>query len=477
MLQQHAKLIAWAKYYTDLFVTVVAFHVAYWFRDKYLSGAELKKLQPIVQYYPLLIIILFVWTIVFSFLKAYKTFRTIPIFEEIITIIKAVLISIVIVAALAFGSKSYELSRSFIFTFVVFNIVLLSIERNLIRYFQHQAYRSGRSSRHVVIVGTDEAALFLAQRIESYAHWGFEVIGFVSENRRCPGAEKFKGSRYPFLGCITDLETIMQHHVIDEVIFSGAGMQVDSFEDIFLMLEEHGINARIVANMFPHLIAKVSVEEIDGIPLLTFSTVPSNVYKLMTKRVADVVISFFMLVLLSPVMLLAALAIKLTSPGPVLFRQMRSGLNGRLFTLYKFRSMYIDAEARKKELASLNEMDGPVFKIKNDPRIMPVGKFLRKSSIDELPQLWNVLIGDMSLVGPRPLPEEEARNCIRWQRRRLSMRPGITCIWQVSGRNRITDFNEWVRLDLHYIDTWSLALDAKILLKTVPVVLFRKGAA
>jgi exopolysaccharide biosynthesis polyprenyl glycosylphosphotransferase len=243
------------------------------------------------------------------------------------------------------------------------------------------------------------------------------------------------------------------------------------------MLEEHGINARIVSNVFPHVIAKIRVEELETVPLLTFSTVPSNTVTLAFKRLFDIMIALLLIVLSAPFMLLAMLLIKTTSPGPVLFRQKRSGLQGRVFTLYKFRSMYIDAETKREKFEQYNEMEGPVFKMKDDPRITPVGHFLRKSSIDELPQLWNVLKGDMSIVGPRPPIPEEVAKYRRWQRRRLSMRPGLTCIWQISGRNKINDFNEWVRLDLLYIDTWSFVLDIKIFLKTIPVVLFRKGAA
>jgi exopolysaccharide biosynthesis polyprenyl glycosylphosphotransferase len=223
------------------------------------------------------------------------------------------------------------------------------------------------------------------------------------------------------------------------------------------------------------MIAKVSVDEIESVPLLTFTTIPTNEAALAVKRLSDIVISAGALILLSPLMLVAAAVIKLTSPGSVFFVQKRSGLNGRIFDFYKFRSMYRDADQRKDELRARNEMDGPVFKIKSDPRITPAGRFIRKSSIDELPQLWNVFKGDMAIVGPRPPVPAEVEKYERWQRRRLSMKPGITCIWQVSGRNMIK-FNDWIRLDLAYIDNWSLWLDLKILIKTVPAVLTGKGA-
>jgi exopolysaccharide biosynthesis polyprenyl glycosylphosphotransferase len=191
--------------------------------------------------------------------------------------------------------------------------------------------------------------------------------------------------------------------------------------------------------------------------------------------VADIVLASALLVLLSPVMLIVALAVKLSSPGPVLFRQIRCGLNGRPFVFLKFRSMYVDAEHLKAGLQAQNEMDGPAFKMRRDPRVTPVGRFLRRTSLDELPQLWNILKGEMSFVGPRPAVEEEVEQYEPWQRRRLSMKPGLTCLWQISGRNELT-FDEWMRLDLEYIDNWSLWLDLQIALKTIPAVLFGRGA-
>jgi exopolysaccharide biosynthesis polyprenyl glycosylphosphotransferase len=223
------------------------------------------------------------------------------------------------------------------------------------------------------------------------------------------------------------------------------------------------------------LFARMYPTDLDGTPMLTVSATPRQPGALLVKRVTDLTGSMVALIMLSPVFVVAAILIKTTSRGPILFAQTRSGLNGRTFTLYKFRSMYRDAEARRAALASRNEMSGPVFKIKDDPRVTPVGRWMRRFSIDELPQFWNVLSGDMSLVGPRPPIPEEVKKYERWQRRRLSMKPGITCLWQVSGRNAV-DFDDWMKLDLAYIDTWSLRLDVQILLRTVPVVITAKGA-
>ena len=220
----------------------------------------------------------------------------------------------------------------------------------------------------------------------------------------------------------------------------------------------------------------MEVGSLDGLPMMTYSTTPTNELLLLWKRGVDLMVSIVLLVLSLPALLMVALLIKLGSRGSVLFRQTRCGLNGRLFTLYKFRSMVENAEERKEDLAQLNEMGGPAFKLRQDPRVTPFGRFQRRFSLDELPQLWNVLKGDMSLVGPRPPVPKEVAEYQRWQRRRLSMRPGLTCLWQVSGRNEV-DFDRWMELDLQYIDTWSPLLDLKILAKTIPVVLTGRGAS
>jgi exopolysaccharide biosynthesis polyprenyl glycosylphosphotransferase len=263
--------------------------------------------------------------------------------------------------------------------------------------------------------------------------------------------------------------------VVDEVIFVVSPARMTDLEDTFLLCEEQGVRTRVVLEYLPRQMARVHVEMVDGLPVMTFSTAPVDVTALAVKRAADVFLAALLLVLASPLLLAVALAVRLSSPGPVLFRQVRVGLNGRRFTLLKFRSMYLGAEERQAELAHLNVMDGPVFKARRDPRVTPVGRVLRAFSLDELPQLVNILRGDMSFVGPRPpIPEEVARY-ERWQRRRLSMKPGLTGLWQVSGRNEV-DFETWMRMDLDYIDRWSLWLDLRIILRTIPSVLSRRGA-
>ena len=245
-------------------------------------------------------------------------------------------------------------------------------------------------------------------------------------------------------------------------------------EEVFLLCDEEGVRTRVAVDFFPHVNSTVSLDRFGATPLLTFSAAPYDEIRLLVKRLTDVALAAAGLIVLSPFMAAVAAMIRLTSPGPIIFRQERCGLNGRRFVFYKFRSMVENAEALKPSLEHLNTRQ-TAFKIPDDPRLTSIGRMLRKFSIDEWPQLWNVLRGDMSLVGPRPAVPSEVERYKRWQRRRLRMRPGLTCLWAVSGRDNV-DFETWMKLDMQYIDNWSLALDWKILLRTIPRVLTGHGA-
>jgi exopolysaccharide biosynthesis polyprenyl glycosylphosphotransferase len=303
-----------------------------------------------------------------------------------------------------------------------------------------------------------------------HPEWGFQLAGFVLDDDAGPA-----GVPGPVLGRLSELGAVLTSHVVDEVFFALGRHRMDSVAQAIGICEELGVGAKVYADFFQQRIARVEVEDLDGAPMLSFTTVPGDPLALLAKRAFDVAVSGAAVALLSPLLLAVSLAIVVDSPGPVLFRQRRVGRNGREFWLYKFRSMRADAEAHLARLRDQNEADGPVFKMRNDPRITRVGRFLRKTSIDELPQFWNVLRGDMSVVGPRPPIPSEVREYHRWQRRRLSMRPGITCIWQISGRSDVK-FDRWMELDLQYIDNWSFWDDLKIVFKTIPVVLIGKGA-
>ena len=316
-------------------------------------------------------------------------------------------------------------------------------------------------SRRVLLVGVGAETGPVRREIEARRDSQMQVVGELDLNRES----------------VAKLVQFLHDHSVNIVMLNARHTYFERVEEAVQACELEGVEVLLMAEFVKTNLSRRSFDEFHGHPVLVFRTAPDMSWQSIGKNLMDFTAGAVMIALLSPLFAAVALLIKLTSPGPILFRQQRAGLNGQPFTIFKFRTMVTDAEKRKQELAAQNEMSGPVFKVTNDPRIIPVGRFLRKYSIDELPQLFNVVRGEMSLVGPRPLPVDEVKRFDDVaHRRRLSVRPGLTCLWQVSGRNNITDFADWVRLDLEYIDNWSLWLDAKILLRTVPVVFAGSGA-
>ncbi len=375
--------------------------------------------------------------------------------------------------AVTFAFKMTYVSRLLLGFYAVFDLGAMVAFRLLARELSGPLRRALGNYRHFLIVGSTPQAAEIAHLIEENEALGMRLVGFALPS----GAFEQAGLRrsYP-VHALAELPGLLRRHVIDEVIFAVGKDDLEKLEETFLVCEEEGVKTRVLLSFFPHVLSKVYLERLRDLPLLTFSTTPENEYLLLLKRVGDFVLAAALLVVLAPVFLLLALFVKLTSPGPVFYRQTRCGLGGRRFTLSKFRSMRAGADALQEELEALNEMDGPVFKIKDDPRCTPLGRFMRKFSLDELPQLVNILKGDMSFVGPRPPLPREVEQYEPWQRRRLRMKPGLTCLWALEGRSRL-DFRRWMELDLVYIDNWSPGLDLKILLKTIPVVLLGRGAS
>jgi exopolysaccharide biosynthesis polyprenyl glycosylphosphotransferase len=368
-----------------------------------------------------------------------------------------------------FQAKTF--SRAIFLLFLLTGFLLVVSVRIALVWLSRRTGRDAADIRNVVIVGTGPQAQEVRQKLLSHDELGMRIVGHL------PGPHPAPMAIEPELvvGTLNDLKQIIEDRVVDDVVFAIPVVESLSCEREIGWCEEVGVTVHLRADLVRTLFARMYPSDLDGTPMLTVSATPRQPAALLLKRVLDLAASMAALTVLSPVFLVAGLMVKCTSRGPMFFRQNRVGLNGRVFILYKFRSMYQDAEARRAALEDRNEMSGPVFKIKDDPRITAVGKWIRRFSIDELPQFWNVLRGDMSLVGPRPPIPEEVKKYERWQRRRLSMKPGITCLWQVSGRNGVA-FEDWMRLDLAYIDTWSLRLDVQILLRTVPVVLTARGA-
>ncbi len=362
-----------------------------------------------------------------------------------------------------------DLSRSFVALVGVYAWILLCLFRiNAARVIGGLRREFG-AAHFVMVVGSGENALRLGTALEESSDYGIRLVGFLDDQ---PGRVRLSQEyeRYA-LGSLPEL---LKRQVIDEIIFAVDSSKLGEMEELFLLCDEQGVRTRVVVDFFPHVNSQVYLDRLGSTPLLTFSAAPHDEIRLLAKRVTDVVLAAAALVLLLPFMLLIALLIRLTSPGPAIFRQERCGLNGRRFVFYKFRSMCNNAEELKASVAHLSHKT-TAFKIRNDPRLTGIGRFLRKFSIDEWPQLWNVLKGDMSLVGPRPAVPEEVENYQTWQRRRLRMRPGLTCLWAVKGRDTL-DFETWMKMDMQYIDAWSLALDWKIILRTIPRVLTGRGA-
>ena len=359
-----------------------------------------------------------------------------------------------------FFAKLY-IARSVPIWFGLFSFTLVYLKEALVLLAVRNNVGQGQIRRHFVLAGTREETARMRQAIQARPESGVEIVTELDLNQ-------------------TELSHFVQmlHELsINGVILCTRHAHFDRAEAVVNACELEGVEVWLVADFFKTNISRTSIDDFYGHPMLVFRSAPETSWQAVIKQLTDFVGALVLLTILAIPMTIVALIIKFTSPGPVFFRQLRSGLNGAPFTIYKFRTMVTNAEQIKHELAAMNEMTGPVFKITGDPRITPIGKWLRKFSIDELPQLINVVRGEMSLVGPRPLPVDEIKRISDLaHRRRLSVRPGITCLWQVSGRNQILDFKDWVRLDLEYIDNWSLWLDFKILLRTVPAVFAGTGA-
>ena len=373
-----------------------------------------------------------------------------------------VLTTVVLILATFLFQKSLVLPRMVIVLFGIISFALVFAKEELTRLAFKSRFVQLQYKRRFILVGTENEINRMCRELEGRKD---ETIAVVAQ---------FDLEAKP----ITELVDLLHEHAINGVILSAQHAYFEQVENVIKACELEGVEVWLVADFFATKISRTSFDDFFGRPLLIFRTAPELSWPGLIKQMMDFFGALVLLVLVGSWLFpLVALLIKISSPGPVFFRQQRSGLNGAPFTLIKFRTMVTNAEQSKHELEAMNEMNGPVFKVTNDPRITPIGKFLRRYSLDELPQLLNVLRGEMSLVGPRPLPVDEVRrfNDLA-HRRRLSVKPGLTCLWQVSGRNEITDFKDWVRLDLEYIDHWSLWLDIKILFRTIPAMFIATGA-
>jgi exopolysaccharide biosynthesis polyprenyl glycosylphosphotransferase len=466
----------------DGFVVSFAFFLAYFLGQHFNKYAKL-DLMPSTQVIPstfssmseYLVALFFVvplWCLMLYLNGMYLPLRIRKLREIVRIIIKSSFFSILALAAVVFLFKLHFVSRMFFAIFFMASVTSMLLEKITIFSILHYVRKQGHNYKRLLIVGNGRRAAAFINKIQSHPEWGFKILGTIDDE---PSRGIKKAKDVKVIGTLKDLPEMLHRHAIDEVIFVVPRLRLHHIENAVCACETEGVKATIAMDLFDLKIARSYQTDIDGIPFLTFKTTNSKEFQLFIKRAMDIVLSGLGIILLSPLLLIVSILIKLTSSGPVLFKQRRIGLNGREFVFIKFRSMYDGTDRKLSELVALNEMEGPIFKIKKDPRVTPVGRILRKFSIDELPQFFNVFVGHMSLIGPRPPLPKEVEQYKSWQRRRLSMRPGLSCLWQIRGRNNI-DFDEWMKLDLEYLDNWSLWLDFKILIKTIPVVLFGIGA-
>ena len=348
-----------------------------------------------------------------------------------------------------------ELSRPFLALVAVYSWIFLCLFRLTAGSLVGLARREFGGPHFIMVVGLGERARKLGTELERSAQYGIRLLGFLAETPTEVETVRL-GSDYRVFP-IAGLRQMLRQQVIDEIVFAVGSERLAELEEVFLLCDEEGVRTRVAVDFFPHVNSKVHLDALGSTPLLTFSAAPHDEIRLLLKRVMDLALAAAAIVVLLPFMVIIALLVRATSRGPAIFRQERCGLNGRRFTFYKFRSMCDNAEELKPALAHLSQRTTAV-KIPNDPRLTPLGRYLRKFSIDEWPQLWNILRGDMSLVGPRPAVPGEVEQYMQWQRRRLRMRPGLTCLWALAGRDKL-DFETWMRMDMQYIDNWSLGLD------------------
>jgi len=384
----------------------------------------------------------------------------------------ALVITACVLLSLQMVYPAVKEARSFITLFFPLSWLFFIVNRLLMVEIVLQARKNSNLIKHLLIIGTDKDAKAAAHIFEKNPELGIKMTGFLTANPEEVGSTL---GPVPVLGTVDDFAGIISCNVVDSVLFIGGITDITTIRTISLQCEAVGIDFGFSASVFSQKFISITAEQIEGISAVFLQSVAHSPEKMFFKRLFDIAVSTALIVGFAPLWIIIPAWIRRTSPGPVLYSQERVGKHGRLFSMYKFRTMIVDADKMLDKLTHLNEMDGPVFKIKNDPRFTSIGQFLRQTSIDELPQLFNVLRGDMCLVGPRPPIIKEVLKYTPWQKKRLAVVPGITCLWQVTGRNEIK-FDEWMQLDLQYIENWSLTLDLKILIRTITAVLLRRGA-
>jgi exopolysaccharide biosynthesis polyprenyl glycosylphosphotransferase len=458
----------------DVVLINLAFAAAYWVRYdlQWFRAVDPAYDASFRAYIPFALVLTALLLVAYRLGRVYHQPRSVSWLDEVYALFGSTTTGIVIIMAITFWFQPLVYSRLMFLWAGVLIVTLLSGSRLIKRWVWGSLMRRGMGVDRMLIVGAGEVGRRLMRNIVAQPELGYRVIGFVDDD---PEKNRTDIGRFKALGEIDSLPRVVQEEGIDEVIITLPWIYHRRILGIMRQCERERVRARIVPDLFQLALSRVDIEDLGGIPIIGVKEISITGWNLAFKRTSDIVLSLAVLVLLFPLMLLISVAIKLDSPGPVLFKQVRVGRDGRRFVFYKFRSMRQGAEEERPQLADLDETVGPIFKIRRDPRCTRLGRFLRRTSLDELPQLYNVLRGEMSLVGPRPAIPVEVEQYQEWHRKRLEVSPGMTGLWQVSGRSQLT-FDEMCLLDIYYLENWSPLLDLKIALKTIPAVLAGTGA-
>jgi exopolysaccharide biosynthesis polyprenyl glycosylphosphotransferase len=453
----------------DISLTILAFMTASFVRLALLDDEP----GDLVSHIALLPFVLSLWIFFLAFSGAYASPRTTTWLKYTSAIGRAVAFGLATLLAILFLLKIQYVSRAVIVTFAILDFLLLTgIRLGVVSYFQ-RSFRHGDHFRRILIVGTGTRARRLAETLLHTADWGIRIVGHLDPDPVRVG-DRILGSSV--LGTVGDISSVLKENVIDDVILAVPRAMIPDVDKIAHACQEEGVNLAMMADVFDVDVARMRLVELGAIPLLTLEPVAHDEWKLIVKRLMDLSLALLSLPVVLPLIAIVSVVVRLDSHGPVFFVQDRVGLHKRRFRMLKFRTMTAGAERLQAQVEHLNEAKGPIFKIAKDPRLTRVGQFLRRSSLDELPQILHVVTGDMSLVGPRPMSVRDVDLFDHGlQRKRFSVKPGLTCLWQVSGRSELP-FSRWLELDLQYIEHWSLGLDVKILFKTIPAVLSRQGA-
>jgi exopolysaccharide biosynthesis polyprenyl glycosylphosphotransferase len=459
---------------SDSLLIVLAFIVAYWvrYRLQWFRGVDPVFQADFSKYTFSCISLVAILFLLFQFSGVYRQRRGRMWLEEIYTIAGATTIGIVILITVNLLFRPLLYSRLLFLYTAILIVIFIGLSRAGIALMRRYLRRYGIGVERVVLVGAGDVGRMVMRTIAARPGLGYQLIGFLDDN---PSKGSTDIGRIKALGPIENFTQILDNQAIDLAIICLPWQSQRTVARLVNECEQAAIKVQVVPDLFQSTKNQMHVEELDGIPLISTRTLSIAGWNFFFKRLFDIVFSGFIAIVALPLGLLIALLIRLDSPGPVIYAQTRVGKNGQQFKFYKFRSMVIDADERREQIACLNESSGPLFKMKDDPRCTRIGSFLRRFSLDELPQLFNVLRGEMSLIGPRPNLPQEVDQYQEWHKKRLSVSPGMTGLWQVSGRSDLT-FDEMVLLDIYYAENWSFGLDMSILLTTIPKVLLGKGA-